>query len=232
MKILVAIPVYDGKLQVQSVKCLLEERTVAAACGDDLQVRFLPACSHPAMGRNQLAQDFLDSDADRLVFLDADVTFEPGAILRIARHKVAFVGGAYRFKLDQEMYPVGWLTERKELWASELGLLEVQTLPGGFLSLSREVFDRLRAAHPERGYEHFGKQAHCFFQMPFTDGHLYGEDSFFCREWREAGGQVWLDPELTLTHWDNGKPFKGHIGQWLKSRAASQAAGAVNVDSQ
>ncbi len=217
MKILVAIPVYDGKLQVETVRCLLNEQALSFASGDEILIRFLPSCSHAAMGRNQLAQDFMDSDCERLIFLDADVTFEPGSILKIAKHKMPFVGGAYRFKIENEMYPVGWL-DKPELWADENGLLEVATLPGGFLSLSREVFEKLKEAHPERSYEHFGKTAHCYFQMLFTEGHLYGEDSYFCKEWRDLGGKVLLDPELELTHWDFNRPFKGHIGKWLKSR--------------
>lgn len=217
MKILVAIPVYDGKLQVETVRCLLNEQALSFASGDEILIRFLPSCSHAAMGRNQLADDFMNSDCDRLVFLDADVTFEPGSILKIAKHNTPFVGGAYRFKLENEMYPVGWL-DKPELWADENGLLEVATLPGGFLSLSREVFEKLKEAHPERSYEHFGRTAHCYFQMLFTEGHLYGEDSYFCKEWRDLGGKVLLDPELELTHWDFNRPFKGHIGKWLKSR--------------
>jgi hypothetical protein len=217
VRIFVAIPVYDGKLPAETVRALLNEQCVALGRGDDFLVRFLPSCSHPAMGRNQLVQDFLDSGADRLVFLDSDVTFEPGAIVKLAHSPVDFVGGAYRFKLDTESYPVGW-PESGELWANEHGLLEVVSLPGGFLSLSRQVFEVLKAAHPEREYEHFGKKAHCFFQMKF-DGQLYGEDSGFCKEWREAGGQVFLDPELTLTHWDFNRPYPGHVGNWLKRRA-------------
>jgi len=218
MNILVAIPVYDGKLQVETVRALLNEQTVAGGAGDSLQVRFLPSCSHAAMGRNQLAQDFMDSDCDRLVFLDADVTFEPGSLVKIAHHQEDFVGGAYRFKLDQENYPVGWL-DKPELWITRSGLIEVLSLPGGFLSLSRNVFEKLKAAHPDRSYEHFGKHAHCYFQMLFTGGFLYGEDSYFCKEWRDLGEKVFLDPELTLTHWDFNKPYIGHIGNWLKNRS-------------
>lgn len=218
MKILVATPVYDGKVPVETVACLLREQTVAAGCGDTLSTVFLPTCSHPAMGRNQLAADFLASGADRLVFLDADVTFDAGAIVRIAHSPVDFVGGAYRFKRDIESYPVGWL-QNAELWANEQGLLEVATLPGGFLSLSRKVFDTLKAAHPDRSYEHLGHKAHCYFQMPFHGVDLFGEDAFFCKEWRDTGGKVFLDPELTLTHWDFNRPYKGHIGNWLKRRS-------------
>lgn len=216
MKILVATPVYDGKLPVEVVRSLLNEQAAAILSGDELTFRFLSSCSHPAMGRNQLAQDFMDSECERLVFLDSDVTFEPGSILKIAKHPVDFVGGAYRFKMNDETYPVGWIFG--DLQADEHGLLEVMTLPGGFLSLSRKVFETLQAKYPERAYEHFGKKAHCYFQMPFSNGHLCGEDSFFCLEWRDAGGKVFLDPELTLTHWDFNNPYVGHIGKWLKAK--------------
>lgn len=217
MKIVVAIPTYDGKLQIQVVTSLLNEHIIAKECGDELLFQFLPSCSHAAMGRNQLAQQFMDSEAERLVFLDSDVSFEPGHLVKIAHHKADFVGGAYRYKFDEENYPVGWL-DKPELWSDEYGLIEVMTLPGGFLSLSRNVFQKLKENYPGREYEHFGKKAHCYFQMLFTEGRLYGEDSFFCKEWRDLGERIYLDPELTLTHWDNNKPFKGHIGNWLKSR--------------
>lgn len=199
---------------------------MAAGCGDEFQVRFLSSCSHPAMGRNQLANDFMESEADRLVFLDADVTFEPGALIKIAHHRDEFVGGAYRYKQDSEQYPVGWLPEvlLRALPANERGLLDVMTLPGGFLSLSRKVFEAIRAANPGREYEHFGKAAYCYFQMPFRDGHLYGEDSHFCKEWRDTGGRVFLDPEISLTHWEFNRPYKGHIGNWLRGRSIRETA--------
>ena len=217
MKIIVGIPVYDGKLQVETVTKLLDEKIKALNLGDDLQVRFISNCSHAAMGRNQLAQDFMDSDAERLIFLDSDVTFNPGDLIKIAHSPLDFVGGCYRYKTELEQYPIGWLPQ-PQLMMNRIGLIEVLSLPGGFLSLSRKVFEDLRAAHPERAYSHFGKSMHCWFQMLFTEGHLYGEDSYFCKEWRDLGGQVWLDPELELTHWDFNRPFKGRIGDWIKSQ--------------
>lgn len=217
MKILVAIPVYDGKLPAETVRCLLDEQVVALAGGDDIAVRFLPNCSHAAMGRNQLAQEFMDSNADRLFFLDADVTFERGQLIRVAKHPVDLVGGAYRYKFEPENYPVGWLQEMRGIPLDEKSaLLEVSCLPGGFMAISRKVFETMKKRNPERSYEHFGNHAHCYFQMGFMDGRLYGEDSYFCKEWRAAGGQVYLDPELSLTHWDFNKPYPGHVGNWLK----------------
>lgn len=219
MRIFVAIPIYDSLLQIRTVKCLLEEQALAGVSGDEISFVFLPSCSVPAAGRNQLVQDFMDSECDRLIFLDSDITFEPGYLLKLAHHPVDFVGGCYRYKLDQESYPLTWLN-KDELWSDANGLIEVETLPNGFLALSRNVFEKLKLSHPEREYEHFGKKAFCYFQMIFQDGQLHSEDSYFCKEWRAIGGQVFLDPEIELTHWawNFSKPYVGHLGEWLRTK--------------
>jgi glycosyltransferase involved in cell wall biosynthesis len=217
MKISVGIPVYDNKLAVEVASCLLTEKSIAQMMGDQLNVRFLPGCCNLAMGRNQIVKEFLESDDDKLVFLDADVTFQPGGLVKLAHYPVDMVGGAYRLKQDIEEYPVAFL-DKDELWANEMGLLEVAMVPTGFLSLSRDVFKKFRQAYPGRFYESRHEQSYCYFQIPYRDGALYTEDAYFCREWRQAGGKIWLDPELYLTHWQYNKPFKGHIGQWLKGR--------------
>lgn len=218
MKIFVAIPVFDGKLQVQTVKCLLDEKTIATGIGDDLLVNFLPNCSVPAYGRNSLVQNFMESDCDKLIFLDSDITFELGALVKLSHQPVDFVGGCYRFKDEKEHYPVSWLP-KEELWADKHGLLEVETLPTGFLCLSRRVFEKFKEFYPGREYEHFGHMAYCYFQMIFKDGMMHSEDSYFCKEWIAAGEKVYLDPNISLDHWDSSpRPFNGNIGRWLKNR--------------
>lgn len=232
MKIFVAIPVYDGKLHVQSVRSLFSEQYIANGIGDDLRVNFLTSMAGIALGRNQLAYEFMDSDCDRMVFLDSDVTFEPGALVKLAHMPADFVGGCYRYKRTEECYPMGWLhdPEKKGLWADKNGLIEVNGLPTGFLALSRKVFQTMKDKFPERELkEHFGHKGFAYFQMPFIDGHLHGEDNFFCREWRDAGGKIYLDPEIKLTHWDfNPTPHVGHIGSWLKNRPKEETLRETN----
>lgn len=227
MKIFVAIPVYDGKLQVQTVKCLLTETYLANQVGDELRVNFLPSCAVPAHGRNQLVELFLESDCDRLFFLDADITWQPGDLLKVCHHAVDLVGGCYRFKCKEEKYPISWIPGpmRGIKTGESTALLEVGMLPTGFLALSRKVFEDFRHAYPGREYTHWDKPAYAYFQMFFKKGALYSDDSGFCREWIEAGGKIYLDPEIGLEHWDQfPTPFPGHIGNWLKSRGAPGGA--------
>lgn len=218
MKVLAAIPAYDGKICVETVRALLHEQGAAFLAGVEFRAVFLPGCSLITMARNQIVGDFLASDADRLVFVDADVAWEPGALIKLASHPVDFVGGAYRLKEPEEGYPVRWLEGADLPYDAATGLIEVESLPGGFLALSRAVFEQFRAHHPDRGYTHQGFAGHAYFTAPFKNGRLYGEDTAFCADWREAGGKVWLDPELVLTHVGGSNEYVGHIGDWLRTR--------------
>lgn len=218
MKIFAGLPCYDGKVDVDTARSLLNEQVAAQAMDCELRVAFLPGSSLITHARNQLAQDFLDSDADRLVFVDADVSWDLGSLLRLAHHPKDVVGGAYRFKTEPESYPVSWL-DRPELWADpETGLLDVAAVPGGFLAISRDVFAKLREAFPDRAYSHGGHDFHGYFHAPIIGGQMYGEDSAFCTDWRSIGGQVWLDPTLRLTHSGGVNTYTGVIGDWLKGR--------------
>lgn len=223
MKLLIAVPAYSGTVSVETVRSLLQEQTVAQAAGIDFRALFLPGCSLITMARNQMAQDFVDSDADKMVFIDSDISWEPGSIVQLASHNVDFVGGAYRLKSEDECYPVEWLENGRELWAKD-GLLKTAHIPGGFMCLSRAVFARFRVSYPVRRYTHHGHDFHAYFHAPFHNGRLYGEDAAFCHDWREIGGDVWVDPELTLTHHDGRQAYRGCLGDFLRSRIPHQEA--------
>lgn len=197
------------------------EQSLACQVGDEIFPCFIPNCSHPAIGRNQLVQAFIDSDCDRLIFLDSDITFEPGSLIKIARQTKDFVAGCTRHKAEPETYPIGWLP-KKELWWNEDKCLEIAMIGTAFMSLSRNVFDILKAKYPGREFNHYGKDMYCYFQTPFQDGSLFGEDTYFCKEWTAAGGKIFLNPEIELTHWDFNKPYVGHIGKWLRARMGQQ----------
>ena len=218
MKLFVGIPAYDRKLSVETCRSLLIEQGAAALMGVEMSVCFAPGSSALHYARDKIAHDFLASDADKLVFVDADVAWGPGSLIRLASHDVDFVGGAYRHKAPDETYPVHWASDTGELWADPAtGLLEVKALATGFLSLSRDVFRRLAEKQGDRMYDFGPDRLHSFFWFPPGRG----EDYALCDEWRETSGKVWLDPELTLSHVDGGHHYTGRIGDLLRARMAA-----------
>lgn len=219
MRIFVGIPAFDRKLTCETVRSLLLTQGAANIAGIEFDVCFAPGSSLITHARNHVVRDFLASGADRLVFVDADIAWDGIELIKLASHQRDFVGGVYRHKNPTESYPINWI-DRPELWSDASGLIEVARLPTGFLSLSRGVFERTEAAHPERKPYAFGDGTfYPYFHIPPG----LGEDYAFCDDWRAAGGEIWLDPSLTLTHVDGAQKYTGCIGDWLRSRMKAAA---------
>lgn len=218
MNIFVAIPVYDGKIPARLALGLLKEQQLALGAGDNFKVAILSSNAGVISARNQLVRQFLESDSDKLFFLDSDITFPEGALVKLCHKPVEIVGGCYRHKNPNEVsYPVCFL-KQDELYGDANGLTEVAQIPTGFMSIDRSVFKKIDEKFPERRAR-LGNAVN-YFQMPVVDGILYGEDFYFCKEWTEqVGGKVFMDPDLDLVHWCfNPVAYPGHIGKWLRGK--------------
>jgi len=220
MRIFIGVPAYDGKVGVATVQSLLAETAILEELGHECGVGFVTGCSLITHARNDLARGFLASGFDKLAMIDADVSWEAGALVRLLHHTVDLVGGAYPYKRHPESYPVTWLASKERAG----GLIEVEGLPGGFMVIARSALDRIIEAFPDRKYRHGDDLFYAFFDAAFRDGRLFGEDNAFCDLFRKAGGKVWLDPDLTLTHTGGDPAFTGRIGDWLACEAAMSIA--------
>src|SRR3989338_8716012 len=107
----------------------------------------------------------------------------------------------------------------------------VETLDGatGFMLLKREVFTKMKEAYPELAYtsDHWlnskkyeSNNTYLFFDCMKDpeSGRYLAEDYTFCRRWRAAGGKIYSDINMHLTHFGN-YPFKGHIGAKFKLKS-------------
>lgn len=157
-----------------------------------------------SLARESIFQAFLKSDCSDLVFIDDDVMWERGGLIRLLEHDVDLVAGAYPKRKDPIEWSVGWL-DVPELRAVN-GLLEVASLATGFMRISRNCAEKM---HKEYGATVFDNIRH--------DTGRYSEDISFCRRWRDIGGKVWLDPEIKMGHIGN-KLFSGTIGEFLRNR--------------
>jgi hypothetical protein len=53
--------------------------------------------------------------------------------------------------------------------------------------------------------------------------HKYGEDYSFCKRWRDMGGQVWVDPSISMGHLGT-KIWKGRLADCFVAPPAQDAA--------
>lgn len=202
------------------MRSIIADMLKLAERGD--RVTIFDECGNAMIGdcRALIVAQFLGSDATDLVFVDSDVAWEAGSLVKLVDHPVDFVAGIYPQRRDPVNFCVSWL-DKPELQADdETGLLEVQGVPAGFMRLTRAMLERMVDHYADTLFHCDpapGGVAHDLFG-PYRIGKLkFGEDYSFCRRWRDIGGKVWVDPEIAMGHCGY-KTFMGHLGNWLRDR--------------
>jgi hypothetical protein len=77
------------------------------------------------------------------------------------------------------------------------------------MKITREGVARFMLAYPALMYLEKDQLAVDLFNHGAHQGVWYGEDYAFSRNWLAAGGEIWIVPDLDLTHWSMGvKPDK------------------------
>jgi hypothetical protein len=219
LHITIAIPAYTGSVYMATMRSLVNDLVMLVSRGDTFTLIDDIGSAYIADCRGAIASNFLKTDSDCLVFVDSDVAWEKGALLRLVDHPVDLVGGVYPYRVDELGFPIKYL-EKEELWADpETGLLEVAAIATGFMKISRNCLEKLVEAYPEQ-YFHDGAKDNLFYDLfaHIAEGDKkYGEDYSFCFRWSKIGGKVWCDPEIKMGHTGN-KTFVGHFGNYLRNR--------------
>ena len=159
-----------------------------------------------SQARNALARRALDAKADVLVFLDYDLSFGPGDLLKLLETDGTVVGGTYRFRQQEEKYmgemalvPCGGGMETPDVRQSD-GAIKAKALPAGFLKITKEAVDHFMRSYPQLCFGPAYNPSIDLFNHGAHKGVWYGEDYGFCRNWRDAGGDIWCVPNLNITH--------------------------------
>lgn len=217
----IAIPAYTGQIHLGTMRSIIADMLKLAERGD--RVTIFDESGNAMIGdcRGLIVSQFLASDATDLVFVDSDVAWEAGGLVKLVDHPVDFVACLYPQRRDPLDFCVQWITERAELRADpKTMLLEVAGVPAGLMRLSRAMLEKMVAHYPDTQFhceQAPDKTVHDLFG-PYRIGRVkFGEDYSFCRRWRDIGGQVWIDPEISMGH-VGFKTFIGKAGDWLRGK--------------
>lgn len=232
-KIMICVPTYSGKLDVNTVVAIANANQEVAPLGWQTVLvtraldSILPRC------RDVMVSQFWYSDCTDMLFVDSDISWEPGAFLRLMSHPVEMVGGVYRGRGDPPQYCVcaindGPLGNINIQYPAGIG--EVRGLGTGFLRITRAAIERIIRHLPENHWYHDdvttpGLRIHHFFNFTFDFDQdpgmrLRSEDYAFCDLFRAAGGKVWADVKLTLHH-AGSATFTGNFEEHLRAGVAS-----------
>ena len=216
-KLMIAIPAYDGRLNIQASFELPQLALSAQKYGFQIQLVHVSGCSIITRARNSLVNQFLESDCTEMLFIDSDIRFTQHDVIRIMAlggDKDVLAGAYPRRAKDQMFFTDIYYNEHGGIDLTEEGLLQVERIGTGFMFIRRHVFEKLRDKHPEWKYWVQSENCHhySFFDFLVTPDGYMGEDYLFCDRVRAEGMKVYLDSEINLGHYGNTE-FTGHFGE-------------------
>ena len=224
----IATPCFGGLVSQRYMQSILALTQFAASAGFDATLALLGHDSLITRSRNTLVSQFLATEqATHLLFIDADIGFEPGQVGRMLAFGEDFVAGAYPLKTQdwsaaairraataQESFSaaplhyVGALrpgAERETRGAFATAIY----VGGGFMLLTRKMIRRMVESYPQTRYlganaysNAAPTEAYALFDclIDKESGTYVSEDFAFCQRWRDIGGKIWLDLEGRLIH--------------------------------
>lgn len=203
MSLLVCTPMYGGQCHAGYFRgCMaLKEEFLRIGLAHDWCVTINESLITRA--RDTSVARFRKTEYERLLFIDADIEFQPTDVAALWNMDSDIAVAAYAMKRPDNPLAAWKDGALLKITDDMKAPFAVDYAGTGFMMVKRNVFDKLEAAHPEWVYEESQVGAGCvgFFQDPIEDGIHLSEDYFFCKRWRELGGAVMLDPTIRLTHW-------------------------------
>lgn len=200
------IPCYGGNISEQTFMSMMKYSAEAQKYGLNWQLDTLTNESLISRGRNTLSAKFLtNTKTTHLFFIDADIGFEPWHILAVLNMKKDIAAGLYPMK----QMPLKWVINTVPGVKDDPNdtIQEVTKAGTGFMCIKRDVFTKLKE-HPKvhKFTNDIGlpteldPEMYTFFDTDVRDNRYYSEDWTFCENWRDIGGQVFIDKRVLLKH--------------------------------
>lgn len=205
IKLMIATPAYDGKLNIQYT--LSYTNTVLLLAQNNIQVQPLIVSSGSLLvaERNKILEAFWHSDCTHLLCIDSDLGWPAQAVLAMLQVEKDFVAGVYPARGYKDTFLFRPILDKNQKIVQENHLLKMEYIPAGFMLLSKNCIAKMREKFPELYYEPKNKKYNpepgfCLFNTEVWEGEFWGEDYVFCRRARQAGIDIWVDPLIQFDH--------------------------------
>ncbi|HXW23147.1 MAG TPA: hypothetical protein VEK73_00250 [Xanthobacteraceae bacterium] len=230
VRLAIATPCFGGQVtSLYAASIFKLQRALRSIPEIELVIHMRDGDALITRARADLVALFLDDPAaTHLLFVDADIGFEPDQVMRLVACGADMAGGAYPIKR------VNWDKARKVIesqrpnprsavldYVLEVedperiavidGFARVRYAGTGFLMIRRPALERMCRHYPSlqfrREHSIADSLAHspnrfalfeCMIE-PATGVYL-SEDFSFCKRWTDMGGEIWADLQSRLNH--------------------------------
>ncbi|HUO56745.1 MAG TPA: hypothetical protein VMV05_01070 [bacterium] len=226
LNLYIGTPCYGGQVTTEYFNSLLGLQDACANAGVNLNVLALWGEALITRARQNIVACFLeDPSATHLLFIDADIGFEPAQVFRLlavnqdvtaALYPAKTIdwekvkSGAARGEANLESAGLSYVTEWKPQYETINGFAKVAQAGTGFLLVKRGVFLAMMERYPQLRYSGGGPDdplrnsrfRYAFFNclLEGNGGKYLPEDYSFCKLWTDMGGEIWADFQSRLNH--------------------------------
>jgi hypothetical protein len=228
VNLVVATPCFGGQISVLYAASLFKLQKRMQAYRDfNLKILFKDGDALITRARASLISQFLDDKAaTHMLFVDADIGFEPEQVLRLIECGAEMCAAIYPIKrIDWNKVKSTMQTARPNPAAAALqyvfevddpnavieraGFVKVRYAGTGFLMICRQALERMCAAYPQLQFKRdhsldaataSDSRFALFECMIGDDGTYLSEDFAFCKRWTDIGGEIWADLGSKLDH--------------------------------
>jgi hypothetical protein len=211
-KLFIAIPAYGG-IQAQTMGTVLGIISTLYNQGVSCELVMHPDCALIAFARAELMGQFLHSDCTHMLFMDADISFDPNIIVRILKTNKDIVAGIYKSR-HAPYNPTVNIDYKKSIEVTLEGerLCPIYSSGMGCVLLSKSALKKTCDYFPELKYvsERTNRNHYALFQETIkeVDGvprYLSEDISFFHRLIQSGCSPVCL-VDATIIH--NGQELR------------------------
>jgi hypothetical protein len=229
-KVIFCVPTLSRPYQV-CLDSLAASLPLIKAAGWDEGMANSIGCPYISRARGTMLTKAMKSLADVIVFIDHDLSWEPQDLLTLIETEGDVVAGTYRFKHEPEEYMGSLIADihgRPQVRAD--GCVKAHMVPAGFLKVTRGAVNRFALAHPELQYVDEGTITVDLFAHGVHNHVWYGEDYAFARNWTDLGHDIWIVPNLNITHHLGDAPYPGNFHNFLlRQDGGSESANPTRV---
>jgi hypothetical protein len=230
IKLMVGTPCFGGNLSALYFASMFKLQSALRAYPNvELTVQLRDGDALITRARANVVAAFLDDpNATHLLFIDADIGFEPDEVLRLLTSDADVVAGTYPIKrINWDKVRTVIETKRPNARSAALdyvfetedpnnivtasGFARVRYVGTGFLMIRRQVLEKMCRRYPSLQFRHEHSIAGALANSPnrfalfeciidSATGTYLSEDFSFCKRWTDMGGEIWADLESRLNH--------------------------------
>lgn len=228
--LVVGTPCFNGQTASLYTTSLLKLHQACVKRGDlDLSVNLLWGDALITRARQDIVAYFLENTSTtHLLFVDADLGFEPDQVFRLLDIGVDMAAAVYptkrydwakitehakagRMPLESSSLSYVLDLEDPQFQENSIRFAKARYVGGGFLMVSRKALSSMVEHYQDLRFSREYQAGDTLTGSPWrcalfnclidevTDTYL-SEDYSFCHRWRKMGGEIWVDLESRLVH--------------------------------